>query len=108
MPRNDLPFQIVVLTSLSGDPEVPLPRLRDRRLVTLTRQSLPVAFQAHRPRLKLRAPGVEGSWPVAFGEVADFSEARIAQQIAAAGASEGEARAVAAAVRHDAAFCALC
>jgi len=105
---SNLPFQIVVLTGLSGDPEVPLPRPRDRRLVTLTRGSLPIILKAQRPRLKLRAPGVDGVWTVLFAELADFSEMRIASPIAAAGATTDEARAVAAAVRHDTPFCALC
>ncbi len=105
---NEFPFRIVVLADLSGAPVAPLPRPRERRLIPISRQWFAEFMAAQRARVVLRAGGSASSLGVTFRELADFSAERIAAQIAAQGASENEAEAIAATALLDPTFAALC
>ncbi len=52
--RRELPFVLGVLADLSGRPEPPLPRLRDRKFVEVDRSTIDKLMTAARPRLAMR------------------------------------------------------
>jgi type VI secretion system protein ImpB len=54
--ERELPFVVGVLADLSGDPEVPLPRLRDRKFVEIDKNNFDSVLAAVRPRIKIDVP----------------------------------------------------
>jgi hypothetical protein len=108
------PFVVAVLGNLSGVPAVPLPRLRDRRFVTVTQESFS-RFLAHiRPRLTpaIRsdaAPLGVVKLELTFQRVEDFLPENLSRQLQSANALEPDvARRVAGALPADEVFQALC
>src|SRR3954468_14840758 len=53
---KELPLVVGVLADLSGKPEEPLPRLRDRKFVEIDRDNFNDVLAAAAPRLALRVP----------------------------------------------------
>lgn len=85
----ELPFSIVVLTNLSGQPDPPLPKLRDRRLVRVTRSSIPKLLASVAPQILI------DKWRVRIKELQPPSQETIISQLMESGASREEASAIA-------------
>jgi type VI secretion system protein ImpB len=54
--ERELPFVVGVLADLSGNPEAPLPRLRDRNFVEIDKNNFDSVLAAVRPRVKIDVP----------------------------------------------------
>ncbi len=54
--ERELPFVVGVLADLSGNPETPLPRLRDRKFVEIDKNNFDSVLAAVRPRIKIDVP----------------------------------------------------
>jgi type VI secretion system protein ImpB len=84
---KELPFVMGILADLSGKPEEPLPRLRDRKFVEIDRDNFNDVLKGIKPRLAFRVDnrltnddtkiGVE----LRFQNLDDFSPERVAQQV---------------------------
>src|SRR5437588_12407115 len=51
---KELPFVLGMLADLSGKPEEPLPRLRDRKFVEIDRDNFDAVMRGMKPRLSYR------------------------------------------------------
>lgn len=84
---KELPFVMGILADLSGKPEEPLPRLRDRKFVEIDRDNFNEVLKGMKPRLAYRVDnrladddtklGIE----LHFENMDDFSPERVAQQV---------------------------
>jgi type VI secretion system protein ImpB len=84
---KELPFVMGVLADLSGKPDEPLPRLRDRKFVEIDRDNFNDVMKGMKPRLAFRVDntltdddtklGVE----LRFQNIDDFSPERVAEQV---------------------------
>jgi type VI secretion system protein ImpB len=84
---KELPFVMGVLADLSGKPDEPLPRLRDRKFVEIDRDNFNEVMKGTKPRLAFRVDntltdddtklGVE----LRFQDIEDFSPERVAEQV---------------------------
>jgi type VI secretion system protein ImpB len=84
---KELPFVMGVLADLSGKPDEPLPRLRDRKFVEIDRDNFNEVMKGMKPRLAFRVDnkltdddtklGVE----LRFQNIDDFSPERVAEQV---------------------------
>jgi type VI secretion system protein ImpB len=84
---KELPFVMGVLADLSGKPDAPLPRLRDRKFVEIDRDNFNDVLKGMKPRLAFRVDnkltdddtklGVE----LRFQNLDDFSPERVAEQV---------------------------
>lgn len=84
---KELPFVMGVLSDLSGKPDEPLPRLKDRKFVEIDRDNFDGVLQGMKPRLAYRVDnkladddsklGVE----LRFKSMADFEPEQVAEQI---------------------------
>jgi len=84
---KELPFVMGVLADLSGQPDEPLPRLRDRKFVEIDRDNFNEVMKGMKPRLAFRVDnkltdddtklGVE----LRFQNIDDFSPERVAEQV---------------------------
>ena len=84
---KELPFVVGVMADLSGKPDEPLPRLRDRKFVEIDRDNFNAALKGMKPRLAFRVDnkltnddtklGVE----LRFNSIDDFEPERVAQQL---------------------------
>jgi type VI secretion system protein ImpB len=84
---KELPFVMGVLADLSGKPDTPLPRLRDRKFVEIDRDNFNDVLKGMKPRLAFRVDnkltdddtklGVE----LRFQNIDDFSPERVAEQV---------------------------
>lgn len=77
MKEQNPPFIIGVLANFSGQPDTPLPKVRERRFVTVTKQSFAQFLRNRKPRVALRLPattqGLQSSrFDVAFECLEDF------------------------------------
>jgi type VI secretion system ImpB/VipA family protein len=108
MQSSEFPFRIVVLAELSGTPEVQLPRVQDRRLITFTRQHFAEIMRAQRPRVVLSPSGFAKSWNIEFSDLRDFGTEQVASRAAAQGASESEAQMIATTAVSDPIFATVC
>jgi len=87
--ERELPFVVGVLADLSGDPETPLPRLRDRKFVEIDKNTFDSVLAAVRPRIKIDVPNTlqEGSEPsrlrvdLNINRLEDFEPEPLARQI---------------------------
>jgi type VI secretion system protein ImpB len=87
--ERELPFVVGVLADLSGDPETPLPRLRDRKFVEIDKNTFDSVLAAVRPRIKIDVPNTlqEGSEPsrlrvdVNISRLEDFEPEPLARQV---------------------------
>ena len=84
---KELPFVMGVLADLSGKPEAPLPRLRDRKFVEIDRDNFNDVLKGMKPHLAFRVDnkltdddtklGVE----LRFQNLDDFAPERVAEQV---------------------------
>jgi predicted component of type VI protein secretion system len=99
MTRPATPFVIGVLADLTLQPGSPLQKLKDRRFVTITRQSLPTLMRHCRPR-KL----VGTDFPIqelTFETQGDFDRDSLAERIAKQGKKDEEALRLAESIMLD-------
>lgn len=85
--KKELPFVVGVLADLSGNPEVPLPALKDRKFVEIDRDNFDAVLAKAAPRLVYKVDntltdedtrlGVE----LKFNSLEDFEPQRVAAQI---------------------------
>jgi type VI secretion system protein ImpB len=84
---KEIPFVMGVLADLSGKPDEPLPRLRDRKLVEIDRDNFHEVLKGMKPRLafrvdnKLTNDDTRLAIELRFQHLDDFSPERVAQQI---------------------------
>lgn len=84
---KELPFVIGVLGDFSGQPEEPLPRLRDRKFVEIDRDNFDEALAGMKPHLALRVDNKLAdddsklSVDLRFKELADFEPDQLVQQV---------------------------
>lgn len=84
---KELPFVVGVLADLSGKPDEPLPRLRDRKFVEIDRDNFNSVLKGIRPRLafrvdnKLTDDDTKLAVELRFSNMDDFKPERVAQQV---------------------------
>ena len=84
---KELPFVMGILADLSGKPEEPLPRLRDRKFIEIDRDNFNEVMKGMKPRLafridnKLTNDDTKLAVELRFQNLDDFSPERVAQQI---------------------------
>ena len=84
---RELPFVVGVLADLSGKPDEPLPKLKERKFVDIDRDNFDKVLAAMKPRLAfqaentLQADGSMMNVELRFGSLDDFSPEQVAQQI---------------------------
>ena len=84
---KELPFVLGVLADLSGKPDEPLPRLKDRKSVEIDRDNFDKFLAASKPRLAiqventLQGDGSKLNVELKFRRMSDFEPDRVAQQI---------------------------
>jgi type VI secretion system protein ImpB len=86
--KKELPLVVGVLADLSGKPEQPLPRLRDRKFVEIDRDNFDKVLAAAAPRLALRVPnrlsedaGAQVNVELKFRKLEDFTPLNVMLQI---------------------------
>lgn len=85
--QKELPFVVGVLADLSGNPKVPLPRVKERKFVEIDRDNFNDVMRGLRPRITFKVPnrladdgssiGVE----LEFKHLDDFGPEAVAQQV---------------------------
>ena len=85
--KKELPFVLGVLSDLSGNPEEPLPRLKDRKLIEIDRDNFNNVMKGMKPRLTFKVDntlanddsklGVE----LRFNNIDDFEPERVVNQV---------------------------
>lgn len=86
--KKELPFIMGILADLSGKPETPLPKLKERKFVQIDRDNFDAVLESIGPRLAIRVPnrlqpGSDSMLNVllTFKEFADFNPVNVLQQI---------------------------
>ena len=85
--KKELPFIVGVLANLSGNPENPLPKMKDRKFVEIDRDNFMEVMAIINPRLvirvanKLSDENPEISIELLFKKVSDFEPQNIAKNI---------------------------
>ena len=84
---KEIPFVLGVLSDLSGNPDGPLPRLRDRKFVEIDRDNFNSVMKGMKPRLAFRVDnkltnddsklGVE----LRFNSIDDFEPEQVVKQV---------------------------
>lgn len=84
---KELPFVMGVLGDLTGHPEEPLARLKDRKFVDVNPDNFESVLKSMKPHLKIEVPNVlgegGGKLPIdlRFESMDDFSPDRVATQV---------------------------
>jgi type VI secretion system protein ImpB len=84
---KELPFVMGVLSDLSGKPEEPLPRLRDRKFVEIDRDNFDAVLKGMKPRLafnvenKLSNDGSKFGVELRFNSIEDFEPENVVRQV---------------------------
>lgn len=84
---KELPFVMGVLADLSGKPDEPLPRLRDRKFVEIDRDNFNDVLKGMKPRLAYRVnneltdDGTQLGVELRFQSMDDFSPENVARQV---------------------------
>src|SRR3954470_290342 len=84
---KELPFVVGVLSDLSGKPDEPLPRLKDRKFVEIDRDNFNKVLSGMKPRLAFQVDNTlqnDGSkLPVElrFNHISDFEPEQVANQV---------------------------
>lgn len=84
---KDIPFVVGVLADLSGKPEEPLPKLKERKFVEIDRDSFNTVLEATRPRVaftvenKLAGNGSKLAVELRFKTLEDFHPEGVARQV---------------------------
>lgn len=85
--QKELPFVVGVMGDFSGNPEAPLPRLRDRKFVGIDGDNFDDVMKGMAPRAVFRAPntlsdqGGELGIELKFESMEDFRPEAIVQQV---------------------------
>ena len=85
--QKELPFVVGIMADLSGHPEEPLPRLRDRKFVEIVRDNFNDIMAAIKPRLtfqvdnKLTNDGSKLNIELRFNNIEDFEPVNIVKQV---------------------------
>lgn len=84
--QKELPFVVGVLGDFSGNPDQPLPRLRDRKFVNVDLDNFDDVMSGMTPRATYRVPntiGGEGEFGVElkFKSIDDFRPEAVVQQV---------------------------
>jgi type VI secretion system protein ImpB len=84
---KELPFVVGVLADLSGKPEEPLPRLKDRKFVEIDRDNFNKVLAATKPRLAyqvdntLQNDGSKLFVELKFNDIDDFVPDQVVKQV---------------------------
>ncbi len=84
---KELPFLVGIMADLSGKPEKPLPKMKDRKFVEIDRDNFNQVMSAIGPRLAFQVPNVlqnDGSKLnvlLNFNEMDDFEPVSIIKQV---------------------------
>jgi type VI secretion system protein ImpB len=84
---KELPFVVGVLSDLSGKPDEPLPRLRDRKFIEIDRDNFNDVMKGMKPRLafqvdnKLTNDNTRMGVELRFNSLDDFEPERVARQV---------------------------
>src|SRR3954453_19354231 len=84
---KELPFVVGVLADLSGKPEEPLPRLKDRKFVEIDRDNFDKVLSGMKPRLafqadnELQGDGSKINVELRFNSMEDFEPEQVVRQI---------------------------
>jgi type VI secretion system protein ImpB len=84
---KELPFVLGVLSDLSGKPEEPLPRLRDRKFVEIDRDNFDAVLRGMKPRLayrvdnKLSDDNTQMAVEMKFNSLDDFEPEQVVRQV---------------------------
>lgn len=85
--KKELPFVMAVLSDLSGKPEEPLPKVRDRKFVEIDRDNFNEVMAANTPRLafavdnKLVDDDSKLQVELRFNEIDDFDPVAVLKQV---------------------------
>lgn len=84
---KELPFVVGVLADLSGKPDEPLPRLKDRKLVEIDRDNFNAVMKGMKPRLafrvdnKLTNDDTKMAVEMRFNSLDDFEPEQVVNQV---------------------------
>ncbi len=84
---KELPFVVGVMADLSGNPVVPLPKLKDRKFVEIDRDNFMEIMSIINPRLVIRIPNrlnsdnPEISVELLFSSMEDFEPQKLAKNV---------------------------
>lgn len=84
---KELPFVLGVLGDYSGNPAEPLPKLKDRKFVSVDRDNFDEVMKGMAPRLtmrvdnKLQDDGSQLGVELKFSQLADFEPQQVARQV---------------------------
>jgi type VI secretion system protein ImpB len=84
---KELPFVVGVLADLSGKPDEPLPRLRDRKFIEIDRDNFNDVLKGMKPRLafrvdsKLTNDDTKMAVELRFNSIDDFEPERVVNQV---------------------------
>jgi len=86
--KRELPLVVGLLADLSGNPENPLPKLKERRFVEIDRDNFNEVMAKISPRLELSVPNAitgEGTMPLVlkFQNIDDFGPEPLVHQVPA-------------------------
>jgi len=85
--KKELPFVVGVLADLSGKPDEPLPRLKDRKFVDIDRDNFNKVLAGMKPRLafqvdnKLQEDGSKLGVELRFSHISDFEPEQVVKQV---------------------------
>src|ERR1700757_2992232 len=85
--KKELPLVVGILADLSGKPDVPLPKLKDRKFVEIDRDNFNDILKATAPRLALRVDnklandGSKLNVELRFQNIEDFGPLNIVRQV---------------------------
>ncbi|RPJ02369.1 MAG: type VI secretion system contractile sheath small subunit, partial [Deltaproteobacteria bacterium] len=84
---KEIPFVVGILADLSGKPEEPLPRLKDRKFIEIDRDNFDTVLQGMKPRLafkvdnKLSGEDTKLGVELRFKSIDDFHPEQVVQQV---------------------------
>ncbi len=84
---KEIPFVVGVLADLSGKPEQPLPKMKDRKFIEIDRDNFDKVLEGMKPRLayrvdnKLTDDDTKMSVEMRFRSLEDFHPERVADQV---------------------------
>lgn len=84
---KELPFVMGVLGDYSGQPEAPLPKMKDRKFVEIDRDNFDEVMKGVAPRLQLRVDnclekdGSQIGTELKFAKLEDFEPQNVAKQV---------------------------
>jgi type VI secretion system protein ImpB len=85
--KKELPFVVGVLADLSGKPQEPLPRLKDRKFIDIDRDNFNKVLAGMKPRLafqvenRLQEDGSKMGVELKFSHISDFEPEQVVRQV---------------------------